>query len=49
MAPIIKEYAQILNFLKVYFRQRIGDTAADVVKLLHLEKIGWCRIIDESF
>jgi hypothetical protein len=36
----IEEYAQILNFPnnphKVYFRKRIGDTTAEVTKLLHI-------------
>jgi hypothetical protein len=47
MAPIIKEYAQILNFLKVYFRQRIGDTDVEITKLLHLNKIGQYRTTGE--
>jgi hypothetical protein len=47
----IKEYAQILNFpnspYKVYFRQRIGDTAVELTKLLHLKKNGHYRTTDE--
>jgi hypothetical protein len=40
-----------LNFpnspYKVYFRQRIGDTAVELTKLLHLNKIGQYRTTDE--
>jgi len=43
MTPTIEEYAQILNFLndhhKVYFRQRIENTTAEVAKLLYLNQV----------
>jgi hypothetical protein len=43
MTPTIEEYAQILNSLndhhKVYFRQRIENTTAEVTKLLYLNQI----------
>jgi len=47
MTPTIEEYAQILNFPndpdKVYFRQRIEDTIAKVVKLLRIDQVNQYR------
>jgi len=42
LTPTIEEYAQILNFSndphKVYFRQRVENTAVEITRSLHLDQ-----------
>jgi len=53
MTPTLEEYAQILSFpydpYKVYFRQRVENTAVAVAKLLHLDQVDRYRISNGGF
>jgi len=53
ITPTLMEYDRILDFSNnnhnIYFRQRLKNTAYEVVRLLYLGKISQYRVVNERF